>query len=368
MEGARQLQERCMLEDRDRAWLSPAESRHRQVRLNDEGAAEKIFGDAYADLHPLTTSVPHAHERSWADIFAEPGWAPPEWAPSETPIRSRASDEIGFPERQPGHKMTGSEFVRDVLGVAAADGPYNRGLTGPRREAAILAEIERGNVPDFLRHPKTVVVTDLHGNRAELKVMPDYLAIGTNYDFVRVPVTPLLAQTIAERYGMALPTKKVVDSVYQQAEVRLPAVGLVQSAADQSYMQGNGFYLKHDAIIDRQLADQPIDALVAGHKKDIIVSRYAASHPTRLDFYGFFDGNGKPIQGAHGGPHENTYVDYSHGARLVSQDVIVNGRRMTYDEVLRHPQLAGLVSDDGAFDPRLVYRRPVDTSYNRIVA
>jgi hypothetical protein len=263
-------------------------------------------------------------------------------------------EQIGFPEPT-GDRMTGSEFMRDVLGVSSGD-PREKGLTGAAREAAILEQIEKGNVPEFLRNPKTVVITDKNGNRAELKVMPDYLAIGTDEDFVRVPVTPLLAKSIADKYGMALPTKKVVDGIYEQSDVKLSAVGLVRTKADQSHMQGNGFYNKHDQIIDRQLAGQSQDALVAGHKKDIIISRYAETHPSRLDFYGFFDANGKAIQGAHGGPHEDTYVDYSHGARFISQDIIVNGRHMSYDDVLRDPQLAGLLSDDGAFDPDRVYR------------
>ena len=74
---------------------------------------------------------------------------------------------------------------------------------------------------------------------------------------------------------MALPTKKVVDGIYDQSDVKLSAVGLVRSRSDQSYMQGNGFYNKHDQIIDHQLQGQSQDALVAGHKKDIIISHYA---------------------------------------------------------------------------------------------
>jgi hypothetical protein len=275
-------------------------------------------------------------------------------APKPELARIDATREFGFPEPT-GERMTGSEFMRDVLRISGGDA-REKGLTGTAREAAILEQIEKGNVPEFLRNPKTVVITDKNGNRAELKVMPDYLAIGTDDDFVRVPVTPLLAKAVADKYGMALPTKKVVDGIYDQSDVKLSAVGLVRTKADQSYMQGNGFYNKHDQIIDRQLAGQSQDALVAGHKKDIIISRYAETHPSRLDFYGFFDANGKAIQGAHGGPHEDTYVDYSHGARFISQDVIVNGHHMSYDDVLRDPQLAGLLSDDGAFDPDRVYR------------
>lgn len=275
----------------------------------------------------------------------------------------RAGDRLGFPERRPGWHPTGSEFMRDVLG---ASGPRSIGLTGPERERAILAQVEAGNIPEFLRQPKTVVVEDGRGNRAELKVMPDYLAIGTDDDFVRVPVTPLLAKALADKYGMALPTKKVVDAVYEQAAVRLAARGLVMNASDQSYMQGNGFYMQHDRLIDRDLGAAPHDQLVAGHKKDIIISRFAEMNPSRLDFYGFFAGSGRPIQGAHGGAHENTYVDYSHGVRFLSQEVIVNGRPMSYADVLADPRLCWILSDDGAVNSDRVYKRPIDRSYNSV--
>ena len=262
-----------------------------------------------------------------------------------------SASEFSFPERQP-NTLTGSEFFTQVLG---AGGPHTKGVMGADRERAILHQIELGNVPDFLRHPKKVTVHDRNGNTAELSVMPDYLAIGTNEDFVRVPVTPVLAKAIADKYGLALPTKKVVDDIYHQADVRLTGRGLVYSRGDTAYMQGNGFYLEHNQEIERQLGGHDGE-LVAGHKKDIIISKYAETHPGRLDFYGLFDRTGKAIQGAHGGPHEKTYVDYSHGARFIGQDVIVDGRHMRYDDVLKNPQLAGLLSDEGTFDPASVYR------------
>ncbi len=261
--------------------------------------------------------------------------------------------------------VKGSEFFREVL-HASSDNPKQRGLTGAEREKAILKQVEAGNVPDFLRHPKEITVTDKSGNTAVMKVMPDYLAIGTNDDFVRVPVTPVLAKTIAEKYGLALPTKKVVDDIYQNADIKLTGQGLVHDMSDTKYMDGNGFYLKHNKKISEQLAGKPQDALVAGHKKDIIVSKYAQNNPDRLDFYGLFDKDGHAIQGAHGGPHENTYVDYSHGARFICQDMVVNGKHMTYDQVLKDKQLSGLLSDEGPVQTASIYKQPKYPDYMEV--
>lgn len=287
-----------------------------------------------------------------------------DYGDSSPRVTVRDGGKIGFPPRRSGYHMGGSEFFSTVL--QASGNPKDRGVMGPERERAILAQIEAGNIPDFMRRFKTITVTDSAGNRAELKVMPDYLAIGSDDDFVRVPVTPLLAKALADRYGLALPTRKLVDHIYQQAEVRLAGRGLVQTKQDQNYMQGNGFYLKHNDLIERQLGGRGQGALVAGHKKDIIVSRYAETHPGGLDLYGLFDANGNPIQ--KDPAHENTYVDYSHGVRFISQEVIVNGRPMRYDDVLSDPQLAGLLSYEGPVHAERVYERPIDRAYADIVA
>ncbi len=228
---------------------------------------------------------------------------------------------------------------------------------GPEREAAIIREIESGNIPDFLRHPKTIRIQDQQGNTAEFQVLPDYLAIGSNEDFVRVPLTPAIARAVANRYGFDLPTEKLCKAIYNQPDaVKMVGVGLVNQKSDTNYMQGNGFALKHDGLIDDQLQNVPKGTLIAGHKKDIILSNFAAQHPDKLDFYGLYKANGSVYQGSGGGPHEVTYEDYSHGARLVSQKVIVNGVPMSYEQLLKDPRYSQLVSDEGPIDTSRTYR------------
>lgn len=280
-------------------------------------------------------------------------------------IEPRA-DTLSFPPRT--SELSGSAFFQDILGVNPSGGRYQNGLTGVEREQEILKQIENGNIPDFLRHPKKVVVQDNNGNTAELSVMPDYLAIGTNEDWVRVPITPVLARAIADRYGLELPTEKLADAVYDQADVKVQAEGLVRTGKDQRYMQGNGFYLKHNEMIDKQTSGTVNGVLVAGQKKDIIFSRYAQNNPNKLDYYGFFKSNGEPIQKSGGGAHNNTYVDYSHGARFIAETVMVNGEPMRYSDILEDPQLAGLLSNEGTVNVDSIYRRPNKSQYQTLLA
>jgi hypothetical protein len=60
--------------------------------------------------------------------------------------------------------------------------------------------------------------------------------------------------------------------------------------------------------------------------------------------------DGKPIQ-----PltivHWDRYVDYSHGARLVRNEIEVEGQRFKISELLEDPARCGLVSDEGPMKP-----------------
>ena len=67
------------------------------------------------------------------------------------------------------------------------------------REEAIARELLRGNIcPDFLRKFQAVTIRGkdkaAREHTATVEVMPDYLAVGSDTDFVRVPMTPQTAQ------------------------------------------------------------------------------------------------------------------------------------------------------------------------------
>ena len=110
---------------------------------------------------------------------------------------------------------TGSQFFRQIESLSRED-----------REAALLKEITRGNIPDFLRSLKQIDVeaaaADGGKHAASCFVTPDYLAIGTDDDFFRVPMTPRTAQTIADAAGASLITAKLSDDIFRQARVKLP--------------------------------------------------------------------------------------------------------------------------------------------------
>lgn len=217
------------------------------------------------------------------------------------------------------------------------------------RENVVLREVLAGNVPDSLRQLCPVTVTNLFDgqtNSATFFVTADYLAIGAQTDYFRVPLTPMAAQSIADRLDCILPTRKMVDAIYATADVRLSPSPIPPSGSMTHIIE---FY-KHDLAVRLQLETlpqhPPPGALIAGHKKDVVITPRLATNTGKVAIYGWHQTNSQPIQPLYLG-HTNSWVDYSHGIRLVQQRMILNGQTTTVSDVLANPKLAGLLSDEG---------------------
>lgn len=234
---------------------------------------------------------------------------------------------------------TGSQFAQQM---ASSD------LTN--REQEVFSQIMSGNVPEFLRRLCSVQVTNSFESKTNIGtffVTPDYLAIGSDADYLLMPISPALGQRLADALKCSLPTPKMVDAIYRAAQVKLTPAPIPPSPA----MTTVAVFSNHNAMVHaqraEQLADQPLGALVAGHKKDVVISARLASAPGKVAIYGWHRTNGVPIQPLYLG-HAATWVDYSQCTRLVQQAMEVNGRSTTVAGALADPALCGLLSDEGA--------------------
>lgn len=214
-----------------------------------------------------------------------------------------------------------------------------------------MREITSGNFPQFLRQFKSVPIRGTikvdHQERevaTTIEVMPDYLAIGSDEDFVRMPMTPQTAQRIANHFGYVLPTRKIVDAIDAHAELHLGPRPLTRER------EAVATFLEHHEIIERQRAAKPLGLLTTGIKKDVVLTPRIFERPNRLAIYGWRQLDGRPIQ-----PlttiHSDRYVDYSHGIRLVRDAIAIDGRTLTISELLADPDLCPLVSDEGVITP-----------------
>lgn len=222
-------------------------------------------------------------------------------------------------------------------------------LTLAEREEIIRREILSGNVPEWYRQFCPVSVTNVfagHTNTATFYAAPDYLAVGSAADYLLIPVSPNTAQFIAEQLGCVLPTPRMVDAIYAAAAVKLAPMPIPPTAA----MTTVGVFVQYNKTIREERAtreaDFPPGALVAGDKKDVVLSIRLAKAPHKVAIYGWHQTNGLPIQPLFTG-HTAAWVDYSHGIRLVARDLTFNGRPATVPEVLADPQRCGLLSNEG---------------------
>jgi hypothetical protein len=228
-------------------------------------------------------------------------------------------------------------------------------LSRDEREEAIRRELFSGNMPSFLRTLRTVTVSgkgaDSASHTVVYRVMPDYLAIGSDRDYVRMPMVPYTGQAFVDAYGFVLPTRKMVDDIWTAAETHLdPRPLTVERESPFTFLQ-------HHRIIEDQLKGKQRGTFVAGIKKDIVVTNRLLEKPNRVAIYGWHYLDGKAIQPVYPG-HVDWYVDYSHGVRPVERWMTADGKRMSFEQIMADSVLRPLLSDEGEIKA-LRYNRPI---------
>lgn len=238
--------------------------------------------------------------------------------------------------RRPGNAASGAAVMASVGSASGGD-----------RDNALVAQALRGNIPGHLRDLRPVQFTGVVGGRQTqitICVTPDYLAIGSDADHVRVPLGLPAALRVADAFDMMLPTTRMVDAIYAQADVRVSPSPMPPTSA----MSSTDYFLRHNATVQAQFARAGArpGVLVAGHKKDVVIANRLANAPGRVAIYGWHRSNGSPIQPL-STVHGEYYADYSHGIRLVARTAYVNGRAVDLRGLLTDGQYAGLLNSDG---------------------
>lgn len=223
-----------------------------------------------------------------------------------------------------------------------------QGLDGVKRDAVVSHEILRGNMPGFLQNLAPVTVRGLagDGSAAEITlcVTPDYLAVGSDRDYVRVPLGLRAATRISDEFNMILPTPRMVDMIYRAATLRLAP----QPMPPGPQMTSTAYFVRHNATVEaqRRRAGAAPGTLISGQKKDVVLTTRLASNRGRVAIYGWHRTNGQPIQPL-STVHGAGYADYSHGVRLVSRTAFLNGKPVDLRSLMADPRYAGLLSKEG---------------------
>ena len=245
---------------------------------------------------------------------------------------------LGLPSR-PEEAVSGKEFARSLMKLNLEE-----------RDRKIADQILKGNIPGFLR--KTVPVKfsrEIKGKKYDVTyyVASDYLAVGSGKDYFYTPMAPSTAQSIADSLECILPTQKMVDDIYKNAAIQLVPRPIPSSPA----MTTVRVFMQHTDSIKLQLRKyskkRNSNILLAGHKKDIIVSNLIYERPVKnVVIYGWHKAPDNPIQPVYGG-HFADWVDYSHGIRLVKNKIRINGQLFKIRNILSDTMLCQLLSDEG---------------------
>lgn len=292
----------------------------------------RLVGEMNGLLEGLTLGTPY-HDK-WGNL-ATPRAYSALVQPQPLPCEKWITNTPAIPNRCHG-MSTGSAVVSLLVSASPTD-----------REQVIAKEILSGNIPTSWRQFAEVTAscktTDETVHKIVYCVAPDYLSVGNDRDFVRMPLTPYVAQQIADVMGCVLPTRKMVDDIHQAAALKLAPQPLTK---DRELL---ATFSENNRIIQEQWANRIPGQFVSGIKKDVVLTNKLTERPDRVAIYGWHQLDGQPIQPL-STVHIDWYVDYSHGIRLVSQWAEVDGRPMRIQDVLRDEELCGLLSDEGPLE------------------
>lgn len=255
------------------------------------------------------------------------------------------TDSVAVPVRRlnipanTGKAEPGSEFMHRISGLSLEE-----------REEEIYKALAGGNIPRFLRSTVTLSGSfyDSEGvsHSVIYEAMPDYFSVGTDDDYCRIPMNPYTAQKLADKFGGSLLTSVMSDHIYEMAEIKIKPFNYLPVGNANETVQK---FKEHNDQIDRQISEAGgrKGQLVAGIKKDVILSRDIALKPGKVVIYGWHNPGGKPIQPVYSG-HIWWYVDYSHGIRLVNNQVIIDGKPALLSEILQDKILYRIFSNENS--------------------
>ncbi|MGM0506777.1 MAG: hypothetical protein ACQER4_06285 [Bacteroidota bacterium] len=213
------------------------------------------------------------------------------------------------------------------------------------RQQAAVKEILSGNIPSGIRKLAPITLVSESDKELTVWVTKDYLSIGEEESSVRMPLSLPSAREIARSWGLYLPTPPLVDAIYEQADLKL----VPEPMPPTEEMRSNDYYRRHQTAIEEQRGGRASNGLLAGHKKDLVVSVRMDDRPEQVAIYGWHWEKGDPIQSL-SLVHEASYEDYSHGVRLIHPYGQLNGEWVPLVVLLDDLSWNGRLSREASLD------------------
>lgn len=175
---------------------------------------------------------------------------------------------------------------------------------------------------------------------------------------IRLPVSVLAGQIIADANQATLPTTAIADAIWKARSVSLTPEPLVPAYAQSTNMTSVCAWLFEEERIADQIsrtfgAVMP-SGIVSTTGKVYVLDPALAQNPPFCPMYGWWQKDGKPIQTVNPHAHPPNYFDYSHEVQMVKLACTYNGLPASLVDVYRD-------------DPDLVtggrYQVPVPSRY-----
>jgi len=187
----------------------------------------------------------------------------------------------------------------------------------------------------------------------EYYVSNDYLSLGDNFGWIHCPMSPLTPRAFMRTNDYILPTPKMVRQIYSAAITKPRAVAwgeLYKSVEKKFNRDSTKCYLDHSNKIKSQMIQlgHKEDNLIAGHKKDVVLTNILANpkYKNNVAIYGWFNSDGTVIQNLNAIDHIVSYVDYSHGLRMIKNDCLLNGMPRKLTDIFSDTRLATMIHDE----------------------
>ncbi|MGE5436906.1 MAG: T9SS type A sorting domain-containing protein, partial [Syntrophothermus sp.] len=143
-----------------------------------------------------------------------------------------------------------------------------------------------------------------------------------------------------------MPTRKMVDNIYKKSEIKLAPYPYAPVGNQNELVPK---FIEHNSKIEEQrlAAGGLLGQLTGGTKKDVVLSNKIIdpARPNHVCIYGWHQLNGVAIQPLTN-IHIDSYVDYSHGIRLLNNEVLIDGQIKLITNILKDNILYKLFSDE----------------------
>ena len=217
------------------------------------------------------------------------------------------------------------------------------------RHRLVLEQVALGNMPDTWDDWVTVTVKGRRGTVVDFEVSPHGLRIGTNADWVEVPLDGPHSAAAAEILGYQLCTAWMVEQIYNQARKHggmvhyfaaaeiadsLRLLDWKHDAPDGEMMKSPEFFQQRSTLLQDWLNEHAIepDTLISGYFKTVVPPIDGLTRNGGLEMVGGHTEQGRKIQSLSGGFHPRSFFDYSHNIRLAKDSIRVQGRAMALRE------------------------------------